>query len=229
MFVAWKITPISTRRYRQHERHECPHGKTAATVRWTPMLCVSERVDGKPRRRVVYRLGVSIRSCCAAEVAAPFFRAYFWRDVLLALLDAPPEAREHFEAIHAAIAARVPRPTFAEQQIAAQTNYSWNAGRDNYENELKRWEAARRAYEKPRGEGSRQQPQRLSFPPLSLSALGLRWPTTREAITKAYRALAVKHHPDRGGEPAAMVKINQARDEALAYLDQIEARTGAAQ
>ena len=35
-----------------------------------------------------------------------------------------------------------------------------------------------------------------------------------EIATKDKR-LAAQHHPDRGGDPAAMAELNQARDEAL--------------
>jgi len=34
-------------------------------------------------------------------------------------------------------------------------------------------------------------------------------------IDKAYRALAAKHHPDRGGSHEAMTELNAARDEAM--------------
>lgn len=33
-----------------------------------------------------------------------------------------------------------------------------------------------------------------------------------EVIAAAYRELAKHHHPDRGGDPARMVELNQARD-----------------
>lgn len=38
---------------------------------------------------------------------------------------------------------------------------------------------------------------------------------TREDVEKAYRRLASKHHPDKGGSHAAMSELNQARDDAL--------------
>lgn len=38
---------------------------------------------------------------------------------------------------------------------------------------------------------------------------------TREDVEKAYRRLAGKHHPDKGGSHAAMSELNQARDDAL--------------
>jgi hypothetical protein len=39
---------------------------------------------------------------------------------------------------------------------------------------------------------------------------------TREQITAAHRALAMQHHPDRGGDANQMARINTARDDGLA-------------
>lgn len=36
---------------------------------------------------------------------------------------------------------------------------------------------------------------------------------TMEQVEEAYRALAMKHHPDRGGDPQQMARINAARDD----------------
>jgi curved DNA-binding protein CbpA len=33
-----------------------------------------------------------------------------------------------------------------------------------------------------------------------------------DEIDKAYRQLASKHHPDKGGDPSEMARINRARD-----------------
>jgi len=45
--------------------------------------------------------------------------------------------------------------------------------------------------------------------------LGIGLPTEYE-INTAYRRLASKHHPDKGGDPAKMAELNAARDAALA-------------
>jgi hypothetical protein len=47
-----------------------------------------------------------------------------------------------------------------------------------------------------------------------LELQGLLRPTETD-VQKAYRRLAAKHHPDRGGKVGAMSEINAARDEAL--------------
>jgi hypothetical protein len=38
---------------------------------------------------------------------------------------------------------------------------------------------------------------------------------TRQEVEDAYRRLAMKNHPDRGGDPEEMAKINAARAELL--------------
>ncbi len=45
--------------------------------------------------------------------------------------------------------------------------------------------------------------------------LGLKGKPTPEEITKAYKQMAIKHHPDRGGDLAKMVEVNVARDVLL--------------
>ena len=52
--------------------------------------------------------------------------------------------------------------------------------------------------------------------PACLVVLGLTPPVDREAIRRRYRALALVNHPDRGGDPAAFIKIKAAYDQALA-------------
>lgn len=41
---------------------------------------------------------------------------------------------------------------------------------------------------------------------------------TREQIDEAYRRLAMKHHPDRGGDATEMARINAARDSLIANV-----------
>jgi len=51
-----------------------------------------------------------------------------------------------------------------------------------------------------------------------LELQGLLLPT-REDIDQAYRRLASKHHPDKGGTAEKMAEINRARAEALQFLE----------
>jgi hypothetical protein len=50
--------------------------------------------------------------------------------------------------------------------------------------------------------------------------LGVDEHASREEIESAYRRLAMRHHPDRGGTSKDMQRINAAREEALATLDE---------
>lgn len=43
--------------------------------------------------------------------------------------------------------------------------------------------------------------------------LGVSSKATRDEIDAAYRPLAMKHHPDRGGDQAQMARLNAARDQ----------------
>jgi hypothetical protein len=48
--------------------------------------------------------------------------------------------------------------------------------------------------------------------------LGVSPHASKREINQAYRKLAAKHHPDKGGDTAFMQKINKARDEAVMSL-----------
>lgn len=50
--------------------------------------------------------------------------------------------------------------------------------------------------------------------------LGLPAPATRSQIVEARRRLSLVHHPDRGGDPALMARINRAADELLTDLEE---------
>lgn len=61
-------------------------------------------------------------------------------------------------------------------------------------------------------------PQPLEPGPAWAAVLGVPWPATAKHIRRAYLRLSKRHHPDAGGSDAGMQKINQARDEAEAWL-----------
>jgi DnaJ-class molecular chaperone len=54
----------------------------------------------------------------------------------------------------------------------------------------------------------------------ALEILGLPALITKEDIKKQYRHLAKKYHPDQGGDPKEMEKINHAYDLLNAYIEQ---------
>jgi hypothetical protein len=59
--------------------------------------------------------------------------------------------------------------------------------------------------------------QRQRLGPPGLRVLGLAPPVTAEAIRSRYRELAMRHHPDHGGDPGEFIRIKAAVDEALEW------------
>lgn len=55
----------------------------------------------------------------------------------------------------------------------------------------------------------------LAAPEQPFQVLGVKHDANRLEIETAYRQLAAKHHPDRGGSEQAMARINAARDAML--------------
>ena len=54
--------------------------------------------------------------------------------------------------------------------------------------------------------------------PACLAELGLRPPLTLEDVKQTYLAKAMLAHPDRGGDPAAFMRLKQAYEEAVDYV-----------
>lgn len=55
----------------------------------------------------------------------------------------------------------------------------------------------------------------LPAPEQPFQVLGISANASRDQVEDAYRRLAMKHHPDRGGDPNEMARINAARDSML--------------
>ena len=56
----------------------------------------------------------------------------------------------------------------------------------------------------------------------NLEILGLPAHVGPERVREARRALSLLHHPDRGGDPAVMARINRAADELLDEFEAVE-------
>jgi protein gp37 len=61
--------------------------------------------------------------------------------------------------------------------------------------------------------------QQVSLAP-HLAVLGLKWPTTEDAVKAAYRELVKKHHPDRDGNPDDFKKVQAAYDCVMKALNE---------
>lgn len=59
--------------------------------------------------------------------------------------------------------------------------------------------------------------------PACLIALGLSLPSSREAVLSAYRQRVKLLHPDRGGDRANFLRLQQHFETALAFLDEEDA------
>lgn len=55
----------------------------------------------------------------------------------------------------------------------------------------------------------------LPAPEQPFQVLGVKADATREDVKRAHSRLAMEHHPDRGGDPGTMARINAARDAML--------------
>lgn len=71
----------------------------------------------------------------------------------------------------------------------------------------------------PPGHGRRHEAREDVQPPATLrhaaEALGLSWPATKSEVKSAFRPLAMRHHPDRGGNPAEFRRVYAAYEMAL--------------
>lgn len=61
---------------------------------------------------------------------------------------------------------------------------------------------------------------RINTKPISsFETLNLNADATAEDVKKAYKELALKHHPDKGGNQQRFIEITEAKNKCLAYLN----------
>jgi hypothetical protein len=217
----------------------CKH-RGEGRVAHTPLLMISERKDGKPRQRVLYRFP-TIRSCCIAD---RFNRAAWWYEVrsfLDHVDDCYCEEGTYLPRDRAAILAKllevVPRPTplgraefeayrlemEREREARDEADRAWWAR----ESERLREERGRRSAEEARRAREEQARAWRDFeerirgmagtpgPADCFAVLEIRPNATADEVKAAYRRLVKVHHPDMGGDADAFNRVKVAYDRAM--------------
>ncbi|MDF7815271.1 hypothetical protein [Hymenobacter sp. YC55] len=73
-------------------------------------------------------------------------------------------------------------------------------------------------YQRPAAPPPPDNTEPVEPPPAWVAVLGIPWPVTSEQVRRAHHRLSKRHHPDVGGSAERMQQINQARDQAEAWL-----------
>ena len=239
MYIAWQQLPVKGRGggpfldgppgYAPPWRGlRCDH-HGGGRDEWTPYVVEDERRDGMVRQRLVFQLP-PIRSCCIQD---EFTRAAWWHDVdwairLWAELDAGPRAADRVND-RAGIAAdlraviRKPSPAGIRDFTAFRAA---REGEDHARDEANRiyWtRQVEQEREHGQGQGHRQKKGggRGAEPPPAdcFAVLGLKPDATLARVKARHRALAMSHHPDRGGDPARFREVQDAYERALADIE----------
>jgi hypothetical protein len=206
-------------------------------IAWTPLLVHAERVDGKPRQKLLRMLPV-LRSCCTKDaftLAAWWHTIDWWMEFWQDTADGIE--RQYFERDRKAILAKLgevaPWPgkvgvkaftAYRERKEAewkAAENQFWDACRQ--EQQAREQEEARRKQEdefrRYNEDFARQFGQNpFVAAPDCWSVLRLQSTATLDQLQTRYCELARKHHPDRGGKAEEFVKIQTAFDKAREIL-----------
>lgn len=210
----------------------CDH-HARGRVEWTPFVIRwGRRADGARYQDLLFRLP-AIRSCCVAD---DFRRAAWWHDVEWAVRvwgeadggSLADELAAHRAAILHELRAVIPRPTPAALRDFA----AFRADRDAEDASRDRanrafWEALVRQDADQRwrqarsgaGFGAGPRPGGID-PGLADCFAVLRLPpdATLAQVRARHRALAMIHHPDRGGDPAEFLVVQDAYERASALI-----------
>jgi hypothetical protein len=209
------------------ERRYCRH-TGPGRVTWTALLMHAERVGGRPRQRLIHRFP-ALRSCCLQDSSLV---AGWWHVVRQALgcweeqTDFP--ALESFlirrdkKAILCKLEEIVPPASRTGRRAFNASRRERQAEKDCVEKqyqEARRLEAERSRQEEERRkeEEERRRRQAQDRPAGSWwDVLGVSPVASWDDIQRRYRALAMEHHPDRGGEAKVFLKVQAAYELARA-------------
>lgn len=220
----------------------CEHRGTGR-VAWTPLLMHSERVGGKPRQKLLRRLP-TIRTCCIED---RFIRAAWWHDINQWFrfaeenigwngLEGQFIARDK-RTILEKLREMVPAPTAAglrdftayrleKEAEQKRLDEEYNAAlRQKVQEDQRRREEEQARRQQEEIEKLRREWDRLfgAFAgkapvPDCWTVLGLPPTATLTEVKGRYRELAMKHHPDRFGNPEAFKEASVAYEEACKVL-----------
>jgi hypothetical protein len=188
----------------------CEHTGTGR-IAWTPLLIHMERVDGKPRQKMLRKFP-SLRSCCMADKSG-FVLAAWWHcieDWQQRIKDIGDTEEAFFQRDRKAILAKLrtvaPKPSKAG--AAAFAAYLYEK------------EAPARAFRKAFWDGFEKEQNERKERTECWTILGLKPNASRAEIDRAWRALAMKHHPDRGGDIEEFKRLQRAFELAVEILRQ---------
>ena len=202
MHVRWKKVRLQSNR--QTGERACPHRKVKQPSTLTPLLMVYER--GK--YRTLHRIGPSIRECCIrghSELAL----ASFWTEVerRFVMLESSLNAEDLKdllklkEQILRAIEVVVPRVHHMKREVYA----NW-AKAGKYPERYR----ARRVQVQPQNEGTLEE---------WCALLGVNVTVTYAELKTTWRKLAMKHHPDRGGDSGEFIKYQSAYEKIRVVVE----------
>lgn len=199
----------------------------------TPKVMINQRIDGKPRQKLMVRLP-TIRTCCIKD---GFNRAAWWFRVDYVMRcwhqegdgplcddysrDAPDILRK--------LRSVVPRPTaaglrdFTAYRLAKEAEHKV---RQEAEWDWYRQQQAERERRQQEEQRAKAEQERKRYDDLfrdlfggvdesaCFQALGLTPGATMDQVKDAYRKLAKVHHSDKGGEDKEFIRIKAAYDKA---------------
>ncbi|MFI5297133.1 MAG: J domain-containing protein [Polyangiales bacterium] len=188
MFVRWKTREHATAI--QRGRARCDH-LSASTVLWTPLLLHSERRDGVSRHVQLARL-TSIRGCCIRD---PDACHAWWEAIARDLADlemrglvGDPRRDPRCQQLFVALASVV---LFDPTHRNGRLPRAWWIKRSPHGTDVRAAEPTDAT---------------------CFAFLGLTPACTADELKRAWRRIAVEHHPDRGGDADAFRRAKVAYD-----------------
>jgi len=191
MHLRWNRRQLLSNR--QTGESLCTHHEVARPWTLAPALI--------HQNRSIWYLGPSIRECCLEDESELAIAAWWWEvrnrfedlsKIGLADHEVTRALLQQLDLIEELLEERVPKPTKG----------AW-----------KRYEAHRQM------SGTKGRRQKLRVAP-EIALLGLTWPCTPQDIKSRWRAIALEHHPDRGGNVQTFIELKAAYDKVAAMVIQ---------